>query len=1156
MIFKVTSLIFFLIGAQTVGRAHSELIIKVDPGKLTSGGFKSSSSGRSALADQLKSMVEVGEIQPLAHSSSLGKKVASSFLFKNSYLVSLSSTEANIKKLLDDLNALAWVVYAHPNYQYEPDALPNDPLLSQQWGHQAINIERAWDFGFGSADTVIAVIGSGVHINHEDLAEALWTNVHEIPDNGLDDDLNGYVDDLYGWNFAANNTDLSDDADHETGVAGVIAATANNGKGISGVCPDCRIMPLKIDYYTATVAQAILYAVDQGAKVINMSFGTYYRQLYRPDETVYEAIEYAASQGVFLVATAGNDSISRRRMPAALSQVAAVGASALNNQRAGFSNWGSWVDVAAPGQSILTTSKDGGYQEYSGTSYAAPYLSGLAGLLFSKNPNMPLNEARLMVSSHTQPSDFDRPLGLGVIDAFASLAEPEPKQPRAFMRNVWDNFLVPSQLETFMVYGVAAGDSFQLDYRQKGSMPWIRVHSGEGGQHIVLGYLDTNLWESSQFYEIRLRVQDGEAIDHHMVTVFYNGSDVTASPLGIGPLLSPPQVRDLNGDGSFEIIAASNEGKILVLDEENRPLPNWPQELGSPYIFGSPAVGNINHDTHLEIIATSYGGSHHAYVGAWNFKGEQLWKKELGSMRGAPTLANLDEDASLEVLLLASHEEGSILHVLDEQGNEMAGWPVLVPLQYGHPGNAVAVADLDGDQIVEIVLSSRDGAFLYSRQGALIRTIPFGNDQTSPLLIDADNNGDLEILLASSRSVALFRHTGEQIWQKDTHIYNGQFAVGVVRPQTLPVLFYAGSPLPQGPGQVYAWSLSGEQLNGWPIQTEGRIDSEPVIADLNADGFADIAVGTDLGLIYAWDINGTELGTFPKMAETNVHAALTVSDDLMSDQTTLLAVDEGGSLYRWAVGQALPNYQHPWPNSRGNAHNSGAFLYDPLPTVQSPLKVFRWIPHISPEVGLFETTLVLQNNAQVEASVELIPYSFEGRPLESRKIAIPPKSTHRRAFFEVFPEVNASHLAIDAPSFCNALVDYLIKSKNAVATIEAASAYQNAFEFALSMQESFAYSLALVNIGSEPALITFSEKKFENGEVIELNRLQKILPAQQKLHTLLSSLFQERSNQDPVTLNIESDQPLSGLLLRMNKNDEFPFNFHALTPRASWNPAQ
>jgi hypothetical protein len=275
---------------------------------------------------------------------------------------------------------------------------------ANDWGVNLVNAPEAWASGYTGQGIVVAVLDTGVDRNHADLAGNIWTNAGEIANDGLDNDGNGYVDDVYGWNFANGNNNTLDGNRHGTHVAGTIAA-ANNGFGATGVAYNSRIMPVKVLSDSGSgsysgVAQGIRYAVDNGADVINMSLGG-----GSTDSAVQSALQYASSRGVIVVMAAGNAGAAQPGYPAsnATSWGLAVGAVNSSNQMASFSNRAgsnsSMRYVTAPGVQVYSTLPNGGYGFLSGTSMAAPHVAGVVALMLSANPNLTDAQVRQIITA-------------------------------------------------------------------------------------------------------------------------------------------------------------------------------------------------------------------------------------------------------------------------------------------------------------------------------------------------------------------------------------------------------------------------------------------------------------------------------------------------------------------------------------------------------------------------------------------------------------------------------------------------------------------------------------------------------------------------------------------------------------------------------------
>ncbi len=338
-----------------------------------------------------------------------------------------------VEDAIEELESSPYVAYAEPNYiislslPEEPEpvpessikssamsmlSVPNDPRFSEQWGMKNtakqgadISASGAWDISTGSKDIIVAVIDSGVDYTHPDLADNIWTNPNEIPGNGIDDDHNGYIDDIHGWDFINNDNDPMDDNGHGTHCAGVVGGVGNNGVGIVGVNWHVKIMPLKFlradgNGDTASSINAVAYAKKMGANVISCSWGGSAKS-----QALADVIESTNALFVFAAGNEGanNDAGSHYPSNLDIEQIIAVAASNANDGMPSFSNYGaSKVDVAAPGDAILSTyptSKSSNYVKMKGTSMATPHVAGLAALMLSINPKLTPKELKSTIMS-------------------------------------------------------------------------------------------------------------------------------------------------------------------------------------------------------------------------------------------------------------------------------------------------------------------------------------------------------------------------------------------------------------------------------------------------------------------------------------------------------------------------------------------------------------------------------------------------------------------------------------------------------------------------------------------------------------------------------------------------------------------------------------
>lgn len=302
----------------------------------------------------------------------------------------------------------------------EVQVLLKDPAMSQAWGHKTTDAQRAWRLTTGSKDIVVAIIDTGLDIRHPDLTDNLWVNPGESgtdangrnkASNGVDDDGNGYIDDVHGWNFVANSNDVTDNHGHGTHIAGIIGAVGGNGIGVVGISPKVSLMALK--YYDPkspgmnnllNTVRAIQYAVQMRANIINYSGGG-----LDPSPEEKRAIELAQHKSILFVAAAGNErsnSDVRGYYPADYDLTNIISVTAIDKRKSVLptSNYGEMsVDIAAPGNDIFSTLPKGQYGPMTGTSQATAFVTGVAALVMANNSE--LKRADRIVKYLTQTGD-------------------------------------------------------------------------------------------------------------------------------------------------------------------------------------------------------------------------------------------------------------------------------------------------------------------------------------------------------------------------------------------------------------------------------------------------------------------------------------------------------------------------------------------------------------------------------------------------------------------------------------------------------------------------------------------------------------------------------------------------------------------------------
>jgi gliding motility-associated-like protein len=328
--------------------------------------------------------------------------------------------------LIKEFISLPYVKYAERMPVVYLMDTPSDPYLPQQWNLNIIKAGQAWDFLFSSQEVVVAVVDDAVMTTHPDLFANIWINSGEIAGNGLDDDLNGYIDDVNGFDVADQDNDPNPPAfnsfSHGTHVAGIVGAVTDNNTGVASIGRYCKIMCVKTKTDNSTggslqaTLQGIEYAINARADIINMSFGSYvYSQVFQ------DLINEAYDNGIICVAAAGNDNTNQWAYPASYEHVISVAATSYYDDKAVFSNYGSMVDVSAPGVEIFSTVPVN-YDYKSGTSMACPHVSGLLALMKMFSPTSNSDQLVSCLLSSCDPVNYSGSLGAGRINAYEALS--------------------------------------------------------------------------------------------------------------------------------------------------------------------------------------------------------------------------------------------------------------------------------------------------------------------------------------------------------------------------------------------------------------------------------------------------------------------------------------------------------------------------------------------------------------------------------------------------------------------------------------------------------------------------------------------------------------------------------------------------------------
>ncbi|MGE5474544.1 MAG: S8 family serine peptidase [Ignavibacteriales bacterium] len=458
-------------------------------------------------------------------------KLTSRKIFKKDKIeiININSGD-NLDNVIKELKKDSNVQYVQPNYKLTPTTVPSDARFAEQWalsnsgqeiegqtGRSGVDINAitAWNTTTGSSSVVIGVLDTGIDINHEDLSNNIYTNTNEIPNNGIDDDANGYIDDVYGWDFVNSDNTVYDSSSydsHGTSMAGIIAASSNN-TGICGVAPSVKILPLKFisgeSGYTSDAIDAIEYASSMGVKIINCSFGSEDNNLALKDAMQNSGILFVCAAG-----NSGTDTSIQPIYPAAFDISNVISTAAINNigARASFSSFGSNVDVAAPGENILCTLPGNSYGMMSGTSAATAHVTGIAALIQSYFPTMSIGDIKSRIEDNVVVCQTlqGKVATNGRVDANAALTDVVPTA---------DNYVLTDD-ETSGQTGSANNDDAYYQLAAKKD----RLHYGKTGVNPATGnfsFTCTDMSVDAPGFEIS-------------ISRTYNSKSDTSSSIGRG----------------------------------------------------------------------------------------------------------------------------------------------------------------------------------------------------------------------------------------------------------------------------------------------------------------------------------------------------------------------------------------------------------------------------------------------------------------------------------------------------------------------------------------------------------------------------------------------------------------------------------------------
>lgn len=743
------------------------------------------------------------------------------------YLLTYASEEERLvaESILGRDTAIA---YVERDYRAE---LFSDPLFEQQWGlrnvgQDYLGIERlagynndtlaikqgttgadmnrpAWPSPLtGHHKVKLAITDTGVDYKHPDLAAHIWTNPGEVPDNGLDDDFNGLIDDIHGFDFSGNeitNFDIVGDPDpmdtigHGSHVSGIAAAVSGNGIGIEGVADNVEIMCVKIfpNAFASVISRAVVYAVENGAEVINASWGTpYYSSLIK------EVVDFADESGVLFVAASGNSGDNSLFYPGAFDRIITVGASNSDDRVTYFSTYGPSVDLVAPGRDILSLRAfntdlyaaggehlvriiEDDYYLADGTSMAAPHVAGAAAFLLSVAPGLTLDSLKVLLVNTTD--EYEDPFGDGRYFPGRDIYSGYGRLNLGRAVNLLSGEYVEIESPVFNAIasdvidftGSAFSQSereFLLEIKPASESEWIAVASGSSD--LVRSHLAD--WDSSPYdglTQVRLSLDD-DLIFATRIRLVNNVRVELVSPAAgdtvnsAADIVGSASLPGFNGwelayysdlaPGQKNLIATSTE---LIFRDLLAEWKTGPIRPGSGQLVLTARSSFGDHSTSVPIVISS--------ILAEGYPARPSARPGLN-----PAVGNLDNDPYPEIVsgtadnIFIDHFDQGILETLQPDfGTSYA--------------SAVALYDVNDDAIDEIVAVTDSGVAVLSSNGEMLpgwpKHIPTGNlytEMPTPLITDIDGDHEMEILVINQAGdIYCWRWYGESYFRTQQGIF-------------------------------------------------------------------------------------------------------------------------------------------------------------------------------------------------------------------------------------------------------------------------------------------------------------------------------------------------------------------------------------------------
>lgn len=875
-------------------------------------------------------------------------------------------------ELLSQLKKVEHLLFAELDPIHRQSYTPNDPHLLSQWALKNIEAERAWDFETGSSDIIISIVDSGVKWNHADLAANIYINEAELPGvtinwetgqisggDGQDNDGNGYIDDVLGWDFVEgtyenwtqdnNPFQKHPGNEHGTHVAGCAAAVGDNGIGVAGPAYNVKILVTKHSFtnqatnYIFDGYAGVYYSVDTGAHIINCSWGG-----RGGAEIANLAASYAKDHGSLMMAAASNDNTDNTFIsyyPSDAEDGISVAATNADDTKASFSNYGTPIDVSAPGVNILATfygqMGEDSYAGLQGTSMASPVAAGVAALIRSHYPEISVDSliARLKIGcdpiDHLNHPRYAGKLGAGRVNAFNSLMFDripyiEFQELEIVEISGDDNTLNPGENLRFKLHlrnrenwldalpftGTISSDNPHIEIINAQSN-WEMIPNGEISQS--LNVFEISVSENcpiETFAEIILTFNADGGTDIVVEQQLTFSIAITGNKDGwpfeteINQVTSTI-VFDITGDNNKEIIFVNSDNQLFIADHNKNILDNFPVQINTS-INNPLALVKIGDE--YEVIAT---GNNHIYK--INILGEiSAHYTLLGNTRSSVVSFDLNNNGHH---VIATGDVRGNVYLFDHNLNLYDNYPV----NLGSPIISLPVfVDFNKDGTVNLIVntSNRKLNILNAETGVIVPNSPINTGiNIISGVVAAENEQNTYLLLAGGigdNNLKLINNFTETTAEALLHSSVSTFPIitDLNNNSELDIISVTNN------GWLYLFDINLNTRPGFPIQLSGLVTQSPVVADIDNDGIFDIIVPTNDGKIYAINYEAQVLNGFPYIFDY-VWRSSPVIADIDQNQTIDLIISNSSNLYYLALPFSFT--ESPYSMHAYNVHRNAVY---------------------------------------------------------------------------------------------------------------------------------------------------------------------------------------------------------------------------------------